>query len=96
MQPIPDDVFQKLPKLLLEASKVGYTDKHFFIALKNGLNVSVQAVDPAHMKQIVQSFQYQLKEYEKKYGEVKAEWTPNMKSPIQFQTSSEGGTDQKS
>lgn len=83
MQPIPDDVFQKLPKVVLEATRVGYTDKHFFLALKNGLNVVVQAIDPAHMKQIVQSLQHQLNEYEKKYGEVKAEWNPNVLSPIQ-------------
>lgn len=90
MPPIPDDVFQKLPKVVLEATRVGYTDKHFFIALKNGLNVVVQAVDPAHMKQIVQSFQHQLKEYEKKHGEVKAEWNPNTLSPIQLKKPKKG------
>jgi hypothetical protein len=90
MQPIPEDIFQKLPKLILEATRVAYTDKHFFIALKNGQNITVQAVDPAHMKQIVQSLQHQLKEYEKKHGEVKAEWTPNMLSPIQLKKPAKG------
>lgn len=84
MQPIPEDIFQKLPKLILEATRVAFTEKHFFVAIKNGLNITVQAVDPAHMKQIVQSFNHQLEAYEKKYGEVKAEWSPNMLSPIQL------------
>jgi len=91
MQPIPEDVFQRLPKLLLEATRVAYTAKTFFIALKNGANMSVQAVDPAHMKQIVQSFQHQLKEYEKKYGEIKAEWNPNILSPLQLKKPKKDG-----
>ena len=93
MDPIPNDAFRDLPKILWENSKVAYNEKLFLVAVKNGKNLAIQAVTPEHMKQICQMFEHNLKEYEEKYGEIKAQWSPNMKSPIQFQAPLEICTD---
>ncbi len=83
MEPIPPDVFDTLPKVLWENSRVAFSDTFFLVAIKNGANIGVQMLTPEHMKQIVQMLEHNLKEFEDKYGEIKADWSPNTPSPIQ-------------
>jgi hypothetical protein len=38
---------------------------------------------PAHAKRLKQYLEHELSEFEKQYGEITAEWTPNVVSPVQ-------------
>lgn len=83
-QGIPDDAFSKIPKVLWEASRMGMAGKDFFImGIKNGQNIAMQLLTPAHAKEVMQQLQWHLEEYEKEHGKIEANWNPNVLSPIQ-------------
>jgi len=73
----------KVPKQLCENISVAYTQEYFVMAMLNGQEGTAYALTPQHMKRLAQYLAHQMSDYEKKYGEVKAEWVPGMQSPIQ-------------
>ena len=41
------------------------------------------ALTPQHMKRLAQYLAHQITDYEKSFGEIRAEWKPGIQSPIQ-------------
>lgn len=72
-----------LPKKFCENLLAGFGKEIFVIALKNGEDEDAYAVTPAHAKRIAQHLAHQVAQYEKQFGVLDTEWTPNVKSPIQ-------------
>lgn len=75
----------KIPKQFCENITVGFSGEFFVLLLHTGQNVASFALTPQHMKRLAQYVAHQLKEYEQKFGEIKAEWKPGIQSPIQTQ-----------
>jgi len=78
----PEDL-QKAPKLFCENIKLGYTPEFFVIGLSSGAQSSIYSLTPAHAKRLVQYLAHEIEQYEKVNGEIKAEWNPNVVSPVQ-------------
>lgn len=76
---------QKGPKLFAENIKVGYSPEYFVMGLSSGSQAQIYTITPAHAKRLKQYLEYELKNYEEKYGEITAEWNPNVVSPVQRQ-----------
>jgi len=83
----------KVPKQLCENISVAFSQEYFVMAMLAGEQGQAYALTPQHMKRLSQYLSHQLADYEKKFGEVKAEWIPGMQSPIQ--TSDVMGDDKK-
>lgn len=83
----------KLPKKFCENVLAGYGPEMFVVALKSGVEETAYAVSPAHAKRIAQHLAHQVAQYEKQFGTINSEWTPDVKSP--FQIKREGGKDKK-
>ena len=71
------------PKLFCEQAQVGYNAEAFIAAFLAGQNANVYAFSPQHAKRLKQALEYNIEKYEKQFGEIMAEWNPNVKSPIQ-------------
>lgn len=57
----------------------------FMLAVLSGGNAQVFAFTPQHMKRMSQLLNYHITEYENTSGKIEVEeWSPNLKSPIQF------------
>lgn len=78
----PEDL-QKAPKLFCENIKLGFTPEYFVIGLSSGTQSSIYSLTPAHAKRLVQYLTHEIGQYEKLNGEIKAEWNPNVVSPMQ-------------
>ncbi len=74
---------KKAPKLLCENIQTGYSGEYFIVGMLSGAQAQVYALTPAHAKRLVQKLQYDLKEFEAKFGDIKADWNPNVVSPVQ-------------
>jgi hypothetical protein len=74
---------KRAPKLFCESINVGYTPEFFIMALSSGNHNQIYTLTPQHAKRLQQYLTHQLAEYEKEYGEVKAEWSPTIVSPVQ-------------
>lgn len=77
-----DDV-KRAPKLFCENVITGTSDEGFVMGLSSGNQAQFYALTPGHMKRLVQKLQYDVAEFEKKHGEITAEWNPNVISPVQ-------------
>ena len=77
-----DDI-KKAPKTFCENIKVGFTPEYFVLGLSTGNQAQIYALTPQHSKRLIQYLTHQVTEYEKEHGEIKAEWNPNVISPIQ-------------
>jgi hypothetical protein len=78
----PEDL-KKAPKLFCESINVGFTPEYFVMGLSSGQQASIYSLTPQHVKRLRQYLDHQLSEYEKEHGEIKAEWNPNVVSPVQ-------------
>lgn len=78
----PEDL-QKAPKFFCENIKLGYTPEYFVIGLSSGAQSSIYSLTPAHAKRLKQYLSHEVEQYEKVNGEIKAEWNPNVVSPVQ-------------
>jgi hypothetical protein len=64
----------------------GGTGDMFLLGLMSGGQAQVFAFTPEHIKRTYQMMSHNIKEYEKKQGEIKVdEWNPEVKSPLQVQ-----------
>lgn len=78
----PEDI-KNAPKVFCESINVAYTPEFFVMSLSSGSQTGIYALTPQHTKRLVQYLTHQIAEYEKTHGEVKAEWNPNIVSPLQ-------------
>ena len=78
----PEDL-QKAPKMFCENIKIGFTPEYFVIGLSSGAQSAIYSLTPAHTKRLQQYLTHELAQFEKTHGEIKAEWNPNIVSPVQ-------------
>ena len=74
---------QKVPKQFCDNITVGYSQEAFILGMIAGESAMFYALTPQHMKRLNQYLENQVIEYESKFGEIKAEWSPGIQSPIQ-------------
>lgn len=77
------DDLKKAPKLFCESINVGFTPEYFVIGLSSGNQASIYSLTPQHLKRLRGYLSHQIEQYEKEHGEIKAEWNPNVVSPVQ-------------
>lgn len=70
-------------KIFIENIKVGHTPEYFVLGISSGSELQTYALTPAHIKRLQQYLAHEIIEYEKKHGEITAEWNPNVISPVQ-------------
>lgn len=73
----------KVPKQFCENITVGYSQESFVMGMLNGETGVFYVLTPQHMKRLQQYLANQVGEYEKKFGEIKANWSQGIQSPIQ-------------
>jgi hypothetical protein len=78
----PEDL-KNAPKLFCESISVGFTPEYFVMGLSSGTQASIYSLTPEHLKRLKEYLSHQIAEYEKQHGEIKAEWNPNIVSPVQ-------------
>jgi hypothetical protein len=74
----------KIPKQFCENITVAYSPEYFIIAMITGQNVNAYSLTPQHAKRLQQYLQYNIENFEKNFGEIKANWTPGVESPLQL------------
>jgi hypothetical protein len=74
---------EKAPKLFCEKIKMGFTKEYFILALSSGDQAAFYSLTPAHAKRLMKYLAHEIQGFEKEYGEIKAEWTPHVVSPLQ-------------
>jgi hypothetical protein len=77
------DDLKKAPKLFCESISVGFTAEYFVMGLSSGSQASIYSLTPQHLKRLREYLHHQIAEYEKEHGEIKANWNPNVVSPVQ-------------
>jgi len=78
----PEDL-QKAPKLFCENIKIGFNPEFFVMGLSSGAQSSIFSLTPQHTKRLLQYLKHEISEYEKVHGDIKADWNPNIVSPVQ-------------
>lgn len=74
---------KQAPKLFCETINLAFTPEYFVMGLSSGNQGTLYSLTPQHAKRLLQYLEHQIKEYEEKHGEIKAEWNPNIISPVQ-------------
>lgn len=74
---------KRAPKLFCESINIGYTAEFFITALSSGNQTAIYSLTPQHAKRLQQYLTHQINEFEKEHGEIKAEWSPTIVSPVQ-------------
>jgi hypothetical protein len=74
---------KKAPKMFCESINLAYTPEFFVMSLSSGAQASIYSLTPQHTKRLQQYLAHQIAEYEKNHGEIKAQWSPNIISPVQ-------------
>jgi len=77
-----DDI-KRAPKLFAENIKLGFSSEYFILGVSSGNQAQIYSLSPGHAKRLQQYLEHEIKEYEDKYGEITAEWSPNVVSPVQ-------------
>ncbi len=78
----PEDL-EKAPKLFCENIKLGFSPEFFVMGLSSGAQVSIFSLTPQHTKRLLHYLTHEIEQFEKVNGEIKAEWNPNVVSPVQ-------------
>lgn len=73
----------KVPKQYCENVTVGFSQESFVMGMLNGETGTFYVLTPQHMKRLSQYLTNQVDEYEKKFKEIDAKWSPGIASPIQ-------------
>ena len=73
----------KIPKQFCENVLAGHSQESFVLVMTAGETANAYALTPQHMKRLVQSLTHQVAEYEKRFGQIDASWSPGIESPIQ-------------
>jgi hypothetical protein len=77
------DELRLASKLFCDNVSGGFTNESFLLAMYSGKTPTVFVLTPSHMKRLFQWMKHQIDDYEKQNGEIKAEWNPNIPSPLQ-------------
>ena len=77
----PEDL-KNAPKLFCESISVGYTPEYFVMGLSSGTQAAIYSLTPQHLKRLREYLDHQIAGYEKEHGTIKAEWNPNVPSPL--------------
>jgi hypothetical protein len=77
------DDLKNAPKLFCESINVGFTPEYFVLGLSSGNQGTIYSLTPQHTKRLQQYLVHQIEAFEKEHGEIKAEWNPNVVSPVQ-------------
>ena len=77
------DEIKQAPKVFCESIQLATTPEYFVMSLNSGADASMYALTPQHAKRLVQYLTHQVAQYEKEYGAIKADWKPQIVSPIQ-------------
>ncbi|MDB5244433.1 MAG: hypothetical protein JWN18_303 [Parcubacteria group bacterium] len=83
--------FNKIPKQFCENVVVAHSQEYFAMIMSVGETAAAYALTPPHLKRLMQSLGHQIEEYEKKFGEIDAKWTPGIESPLQSKDIIPGG-----
>jgi len=78
----PEDL-QKAPKMFCESITLGFSPEFFVMALTSGSQGTIYSLTPAHAKRLQQYLAHEVAQFEKAHGEIRAQWTPNVVSPVQ-------------
>ncbi len=73
----------KAPKIFCESINVAFTPEYFIVSLSSGDQNTIYSLTPQHAKRLQQYLTHQVSEFEKAHGAIKADWNPNIVSPIQ-------------
>lgn len=76
--------FTKIPKQFSESILIGYAEEYFALAILSGQNVASFALTKEHAKRLSLSLAHNIEDYERRFGEIKADWKPGIESPIQI------------
>jgi hypothetical protein len=74
---------KKAPKIFCESINIAFTTEFFVMSLSSGEESSIYTLTPQHAKRLQQYLTHQVAEYEKSHTEIKAQWSPNIVSPLQ-------------
>jgi hypothetical protein len=74
---------QKAPKMFCENIKIGFSPEFFVLGLSSGTQANIYSLTPQHAKRLQQYLAHEIAQFEKVNGEIKAEWNPNVVSPVQ-------------
>ncbi len=74
---------KKAPKLFAENIKIGFSSEYFVMGISSGTQAQFFSLSPGHAKRLKQYLEHEILSYEKKHGEITAEWNPNIISPVQ-------------
>lgn len=74
---------ENAPKLFCENIKIGYSNEYFVIALSSGAQAAFYSLTPEHAKRLMKYLSHEIEGYEKKHGDIHADWSPNVVSPVQ-------------
>jgi hypothetical protein len=77
------DDLKNAPKLFCETITVGFTPEYFVMGLSSGSQATIYSLTPQHLKRLREYLSHQIEQYEKEHGEIKADWNPNVVSPVQ-------------
>ncbi len=77
-----NDLFNNSPKQFCTNVYIAQTGDALLMAVLSGQAAQVFAFTPQHMKALSQSLAYNIAEFEKKNGTIKAEWKPGIESPL--------------
>lgn len=73
----------KVPKQFCENITVAFSEETFVMGMLNGEQGNFYVLTPQHMKRLTKYLVHQVGEYEKQFGEIKADWQPLVQSPVQ-------------
>lgn len=74
---------KRAPKLFAENIKIAYTPEYFVLGISSGEKAQIYSLSPAHAKRLKQYLEHEIGVFEKTHGEITAEWSPNVVSPVQ-------------
>ena len=83
------------PKQFCENVNIGATPEYFVLGFLSGEDAKTYVFTPGHAKRLAQSLLYNIGEYEKRFGEISADWAPGVQSPIQMLDIKNGGDKKK-
>lgn len=76
--------FQTESKIFCESISVAFTPEYFIVGIASGSQNKMYTITPQHAKRFQQYLKHQVDDFEKKHGEIKAEWVPGVVSPVQM------------
>jgi len=74
---------KRAPKLFCESINIAHSPEYFVLGLSFGTQAHIFSLTPAHAKRFLKYLTYEVGEFEKEHGIIKADWEPHVVSPVQ-------------